>query len=230
MKENIKIILAFILGILISGACVYAGAILSSDKVSYNKTTVKASLDNLFSDVENGKKQIAQAITNKGVNTLSTDSWDTIASNINNISIGILDADKTLYQALEYSGLVTENMTFEEMCKALKQTYPQYIEHIKTTSTGGSNAAVSYTLLEKNSAISSQSIAYTSVLGTEIEKKYFYFDYSKNVSGSWSVRAKVDLYYSSSDTFKSKGILKAGKLISWSYTSSVEYYFKEKID
>jgi gas vesicle protein len=77
--------MGIVIGILISGIVAYAGIVLSADKVGYKDTTVDKELDNLFEDVENGKKQIAQAITNKGVNTLSTDSWDTIASNINSI-------------------------------------------------------------------------------------------------------------------------------------------------
>lgn len=82
-----KIVFSFILGILISSVA-YAAVSLSSDKVGYKNTTVKDSLDNLFTESVDGKTKIAEAITNKGIETLSTDSYDTIVSNINNISTG----------------------------------------------------------------------------------------------------------------------------------------------
>ena len=37
----------------------------------------------------------------------------------------------TLYQALQYSGLVTSDMTFDEMCNALSDYFPQYIYFIQ---------------------------------------------------------------------------------------------------
>jgi hypothetical protein len=129
MKKGI--IVGVIIGILLSGVAVYAtGGKLTADSVSYNKTTVKASLDNLFNDVENGKAKIAEAITNKGVETSSTASYDKMVSNINSISTGTSNADKTLYQALKYSGIVTEDMTFEEMTKALENYFPEKINFL----------------------------------------------------------------------------------------------------
>ena len=35
-------------------------------------------------------------------------------------------SSKKLYEALQYSGLVTENMTFDEMCAILAQEYPSF--------------------------------------------------------------------------------------------------------
>lgn len=49
-------------------------------------TTVQAVVDELFLSVSNGKSAIAGAITNKGVSTSSSASFQTMANNINSIS------------------------------------------------------------------------------------------------------------------------------------------------
>ena len=48
--------------------------------------TIKGAITELFQDVSNGKTLVANAITDKGVNTLATDTFQTMASNIGNIS------------------------------------------------------------------------------------------------------------------------------------------------
>lgn len=48
---------------------------------------------------------------------------------------------KKLYEALQYSGLVTEDMTFDEMCEVLAEAYPEVVNLLKlkfTASGGGS--------------------------------------------------------------------------------------------
>jgi hypothetical protein len=127
MKETTKIILAFILGILISGVAVYAGVVLSADKVSYNNTTVKDSLDNLFSDVENGKAKIAAAITDKGVDTSVNDTYSTIVSNIEKIEVSkFLFNEETGY--VQYKNNYGDILNLIEMSKILEMEniYPIY--------------------------------------------------------------------------------------------------------
>lgn len=48
--------------------------------------TIKGAITELFQSASNGKKLIADAITGKGVNTLPTDTFETMATNIKNIS------------------------------------------------------------------------------------------------------------------------------------------------
>lgn len=51
-------------------------------------TTVQGVVDELFTSVSNGKSAIASAITNKGVSTSSSDSFNTMATNIGSILTG----------------------------------------------------------------------------------------------------------------------------------------------
>ena len=56
------------------------------------KTTaqdVKGAINEVFQSVSNGKKLVANAITGKGVNTLATDTFQTMATNIGKISAGV---------------------------------------------------------------------------------------------------------------------------------------------
>lgn len=43
------------------------------------------SIEEVFQSVSNGKKILASAITDKGVKTLATDTWETMANNIRSI-------------------------------------------------------------------------------------------------------------------------------------------------
>lgn len=51
--------------------------------------TVKGAIKELFQDVSNGKTLVANAITDKGVNTLATDTFQVMATNIGKISSGM---------------------------------------------------------------------------------------------------------------------------------------------
>ena len=53
----------------------------------FTSTNVEGALSELFQDVSNGKTLVANAITDKGVNTLATDTFQTMATNINSMSI-----------------------------------------------------------------------------------------------------------------------------------------------
>lgn len=63
--------------------------------ITYDNTTsgmtaddVQDAIDEVFTSVSDGKEVIADAITDKGVPTSATDSFDTMATNISNISGG----------------------------------------------------------------------------------------------------------------------------------------------
>ena len=65
-----------------ASATTYDNASTSSIITSDN---VQGAIDDLFTSVSNGKSLIASAITDKGISTSVTDSWETIAGNIINL-------------------------------------------------------------------------------------------------------------------------------------------------
>ena len=56
------------------------------DDVNKAINTLDKNIDELFQSVSDGKEEIAEAITDKGVATSATDSYSTMASNIRNIN------------------------------------------------------------------------------------------------------------------------------------------------
>ena len=81
-----KIILGFILGgIVFTLGGVVATSAISSTNVTYQNKTVNTALDELYDNAITGKELVAEAITNKGVTTTSSDTYEVMASNINNI-------------------------------------------------------------------------------------------------------------------------------------------------
>ena len=81
-----KIILGFILGGIVFGVIgVVASTMISSKNVTYQNKTVNSALDELYNDAITGKELIAAAITNKGIATTVSDSYETMATNINNM-------------------------------------------------------------------------------------------------------------------------------------------------
>ena len=80
-----------IIGIIIGGIVFTLGGVvattaISSTNVTYQNKTVNNALDELYNEAITGKELVAAAITNKGITTLSSDSYETMATNINNIS------------------------------------------------------------------------------------------------------------------------------------------------
>jgi len=59
------------------------------------KSYVDTKYNELFQSVSNGKTTVANAITDKGVATSATDTFATMANNINNITTGVDTADAT---------------------------------------------------------------------------------------------------------------------------------------
>ena len=87
MKKFIKNnLIGIIIGIIISGTVgVIAATTISSKNVTYQNKTVNNALDELYDEATTGKELVAAAITNKGVTTTSSDTYETMATNINNI-------------------------------------------------------------------------------------------------------------------------------------------------
>ncbi len=81
-----KIILGFVLGgIVFTLGGVVATTAISSTNVTYQNKTVNSALNELYNEAVTGKELVAAAITNKGVSTTSGDTYETMATNINNI-------------------------------------------------------------------------------------------------------------------------------------------------
>ena len=79
-----------VIGIIIGGIIftlggVIAATTISSKNVTYQDKTVNNALDELYNEATTGKELVAAAITNKGITTTSSDTYETMASNINSI-------------------------------------------------------------------------------------------------------------------------------------------------
>lgn len=60
----------------------------ASTSALITSNNVQGAIDQLFTSVSNGKNKIAGAITDKGVSTSGTDSFDVMAGNIGKIPVG----------------------------------------------------------------------------------------------------------------------------------------------
>ena len=72
-------------GIVFALGGVVAATVISSNQVTYQNKTVNNALDELYDEAVTGKELIAAAITNKGITTTSSDTYEVMAANINNI-------------------------------------------------------------------------------------------------------------------------------------------------
>ena len=104
MKNNL--VFGIIIGVILSVGInvVIANTMITSEQVTYNETTVKSKLDEFVSITNTGKSQIATAITSKGVATDSSDSFETMAANINSIHAG-----KALINWCGYTGYIEDD-------------------------------------------------------------------------------------------------------------------------
>ena len=83
-----NIIIGIIIGGIVFGVIgIVASTMISSKNVTYQNKTVNSALDELYNEATTGKELVAAAITNKGITTASTDTYETMATNINNIDI-----------------------------------------------------------------------------------------------------------------------------------------------
>ena len=90
MKKIIRNnLIGIIIGIIISGTVgVVASTTISSKNVVYQNKTVNSALDELYDEAITGKELIAAAITNKGIATTASDTYEVMANNISNITTG----------------------------------------------------------------------------------------------------------------------------------------------
>ena len=85
-----NIIIGIIIGGIIFGTIgVVASTTISSENVTYQDKTVNSSLNELYNEVVTGKELVASSITNKGITTTSSDSYATMAANINKITTSL---------------------------------------------------------------------------------------------------------------------------------------------
>ncbi len=88
-----KTIIGIIIGGMIFGAIgVIAATTISSKNVTYQDKTVNNALDELYNEATTGKELVAAAITNKGIATTASDTYETMATNIN--SLNVVNTDK----------------------------------------------------------------------------------------------------------------------------------------
>ena len=101
-----KILIGFILGgIVFTLGGVLASTIVSSTNVIYQDKTVGGALDELYNDSSRGKELIASAISKKVITTISTDTFEVMANNINQISCTLSDLYKEKTYVLQtYTG------------------------------------------------------------------------------------------------------------------------------
>lgn len=99
------------------------------EKLNIEAGTIGSSNDAIAKLVD-FKTKIATAITESGIETSASDSAETMANNIKQLgNQGSTEGSRQkLYEALQYSELVTEDMTFDEMLDVLKTEYPETYE------------------------------------------------------------------------------------------------------
>ena len=87
---------------------------IGTETLTTTSTTLTGAINELFQSVSNGKTLVASAITDKGVDTLATDTFQTMANNISNIMTGDLINLAVIYSALNSHGLTTRGDEDEE--------------------------------------------------------------------------------------------------------------------
>lgn len=99
---------------------------VEAEDVSYDNTTsgmtadnVQGALDEIIQEVGNGKELIADAITDKGVSTSATDSFSTMASNIESLMVGGKYGEWGVGDVLHYT---TNNVWEQTVCYSNSQT------------------------------------------------------------------------------------------------------------
>lgn len=116
---------------------------------NFESTNVAGALDELFTSVSNGKSLIATAITDKGVPTSSSDSFNVMADNIGEISGGgieLVAGDEIIYT----------NNTLDQVNHLGGSKYTEkVIKKIKSTVSG--NIRIKFNLYTDNTSTSSKS-------------------------------------------------------------------------
>lgn len=68
----------------------------STTSATITSTNVQGAIDQLFTSVSNGKSLIASAITDKGISTSASDSWATMAGNIEGLKTIELKTERSI--------------------------------------------------------------------------------------------------------------------------------------
>ena len=196
-----KIILGIIIGVIISGTVgVIAATTISSKNVTYQNKTVNNALDELYNNAATGKELIAAAITNKGITTTSMDTYETMATNINNLSIQSIE-----HNYIYDNGRIDSSITLE-------QTSTVYQNFILTN-----NAAAKFTGLfnftDKTSLI------------IEIWVRDAHTDYKKIIDLSKNVNTYTTLMFKSSKNNYGNLIITVVGLLKNSTTEETLGYF-----
>ena len=92
--------------------------------------TIHALDGNTCEDCTQGKILISAAITNKGIPTLATDTFEVMADNISQIQTGMSEQEavNTLVESLQYSDYgFTSDMSLQEIMDTFKEKHPAII-------------------------------------------------------------------------------------------------------
>ena len=132
-----KIIIGIIIGEMIFGAIgVIAATTISSKNVTYKNKTVGTALDELYNEALTGKELVAAAITNKGITTASTDTYETMATNINNIDIdhteiiGKISNLESKHNS-DVSSLTSSINSINQSLSSFNKVYTYQVTHLK---------------------------------------------------------------------------------------------------
>lgn len=110
---------------------------------------VQEAIDELKKSVSDGKKLVADAITNKGVTTLATDTFQTMATNIDNISVGINSPISFNGNSAYHHHLVDCNLSFtKEFVASTKSTSYYPMEY--SSGSGSFDISTGYLLIYVN--------------------------------------------------------------------------------
>ena len=103
---------------------------VSADDVSYDNTStgmtadnVQSAIDEVFQSVSDGKELIADAITDKGVTTSASDTFSTMATNIENIPSGGAELDLPNVTSLGVNTSWTNPITYTATADGLLMIY-----------------------------------------------------------------------------------------------------------
>ena len=96
-------------------------AAIGTEELTTTAKTLKGAINEVFQDVDNGKTLIASAITDKGITTSNTDTFQTMANNISSISSSDMATDpyrtdRILVWEDDFNGssLNTDNWGYEQ--------------------------------------------------------------------------------------------------------------------
>lgn len=76
------------------GSSIASNILYNNSSTQLDATNIQDAIDEVFQSVSNGKSMIADAITDKGIETSANDTFTIMADNINNISTGITYTSK----------------------------------------------------------------------------------------------------------------------------------------